>query len=239
MTLGLWLAVGGVIIVWLVYRAGQWSERQGVLRGLEAELEMHGNWVGTAYSEKDRGRWREPDYMVYKLATVAVDNAIAKGPGLFLNNDLTVSLIRYRQVISHLNQLIDKTTNFQIAADIWRTPRPADEVRAAIQLIESVHIQGIGGMDLSQRAGAHAFFKLVNDQLRRETSAPAYSVIWALSGLNLSFVKGWSEPLLRRGQHAWRLTADFGRRIVKVVSRQKAPRRSDASNKPTEQPPTG
>jgi len=239
MTLGLWLAVVGVVIVWLVYRAGQWSERQGVLRGLAAELQMHGIWVGTAYSEKDRGTWPDPDYMVYKLATVAVDNAITRGPSLFLNNDLTVSLVRYRQVVSHLNQLIDKTTDFQVAADIWRTPSSRDEVKAAIQLIESVHIQGIGGMDLSQRAGAHAFFNLVTEQLHRETDPKVLPIMWAITGLNLSFFKGWREPLLRRGKQARRFAAGTLQSVARIVSRPKGSPQPAASEKGAEQPPTG
>src|SRR5205814_1465672 len=83
-----WLALIGVLLVWVVYRASQWSERDGVIRGLEAELNMHQGWVGGAYSEDDRGSW-DADYMVYKLSTVAIDNAIARGPGLFINRDLT------------------------------------------------------------------------------------------------------------------------------------------------------
>ncbi len=225
MTPAEWLALIGVLLVWVVYRAGQWSERQGVIRGLEAELKMHGSWVGTAYSERDRGTWRDPDYMVYKLATVAVDNAIARGPGLFVNDGLTVTLVRYRQVVSHLNQLIDKTTDFQVAADIWRPPPSREEVRAAIQLIESVHIQGIGDASLAQPAGAHAYFRLVTEQLRLETGARLLPILWAITGLNFSFIEGWHEPVVRRTQQAGRLIAAAVRNAARVVSRPKLPPR--------------
>ncbi len=150
-----WLAIIGLLVAWLVYRAGPWTERNGVIRGLEAELNMNGSWVGNAYSAQDRGSWPNPDYMVYKLATVAVDNAIARGPALFLNRDLTSALVRYRQVVSHLNQLIDKASDFQSNADLWRAHPSRELIASAIQLIESVHIQGIGDLTLAQPAAAH------------------------------------------------------------------------------------
>jgi len=117
------IALLALLVAWLVYRVDHWSERRGVIRGLEAELDMHGSWVGNQYCEKDRGSWPNPDYMVFKLSTVAVDNAIARGPSLFLNRDLSTSLIRYRQVVSHLNQLIDKQMAFQANPDLW-APNP-------------------------------------------------------------------------------------------------------------------
>src|SRR5207249_1688527 len=128
---------------------------------------MHEGWVGNAYGEDSRGSW-DADYMVYKLSTVAIDNGIARGPGLFLNRDLTVILVRYRQVVGHLNQLIDKATDFQVVAELWRNPRPPDQVKAAQQLVESVHIQGIGDASLQHKPAAHLFFKLVMEQVRLE-----------------------------------------------------------------------
>jgi hypothetical protein len=215
---GLWLALFAVLVAWIVYRAGQWNERQGVIRGLEAELKMHGQWVGKPYGEKDRGSW-DPDYMVFKLSTVATDNAIARGPGLFLNSNLTVILVSYRQVVAHLNQIIDKTTDFQVVAELWRDPRPADQVTAAKQLVDSVHIQGIGDdSGLQQKPAAHFFFKQVLEQLRLENDSRALRVMWAITGLNLFVLRGWRAWLVSRLQTAWRLAVAGSRRVRRVAS---------------------
>ena len=187
---GTLLAVAGIIVAWIIYRAGPWNERRGVIRGLEAELDMHGTWVGSPYGDNDRGSWPNPDYMVYKLATVATDNAIARGPSLFLNTDLTIILVRYRQVVGHLNQLIDKAMDFQANPELWDGSAPPDMVKSAIQLIESIHIQGIGDLTLAYPAGAHAFYKIVMTQLDLEKKTKVLPVIWALTGINLFFLKG-------------------------------------------------
>lgn len=198
-----WLPViAGAAFVWLVYRAGQWTERQSVIHGLEAELRLHKRAVGTAYTKEDRGSW-DPDYMVFKLSTVAIDNAITRGPGLFLNPNLTVLLVSYRQVIGNLNQSIDKATDFQVVAELWRNPAPADQVAAAKQLVDSVHIVGIGDNEgLQQKPAAHAFFNMVNAQIRLEQSSRTLAVLWVVFGLNFTFVKGWPAWLAHQFQAA-------------------------------------
>ena len=223
MSPGLWLAFFAVLVAWIVYRAGQWNERQGVIRGLAAELKMHEQWVGKPYGETDRGSW-EPDYMVFKLSTVAIDNAIARGPGLFLNGNLTVILVSYRQVVSHLNQLIDKATDFQVVAELWRDPRPAEQVASAKQLVDSVHIQGIGDDSvLEQKPAAHFFFKQVMEQLRLENDSRALRVVWAITTLNLFSLRGWRVWLVARLQRAWRVAIATWRTITRVVSPRQAP----------------
>jgi hypothetical protein len=223
--MNVWLPVViGAAFVWLVYRAGQWNERQGVIRGLEAELSMHAQWVDKPYREKDRGSW-DPDYMVFKLSTVAIDNAIARGPGLFLNRNLTVILVSYRQVVGHLNQLIDKATDFQVVAELWHDPRPADQVTAAKQLVDSVHIQGIGDdLGLQQKPAAHFFFKMVMEQLRLENDSRALRVVWAITALNVSFFTGWRAWVVPRLQRARRLAVAGLRTVTRVFSpRQTSP----------------
>jgi len=218
-----WLPVIlGAAFVWLVYRAGQWNERQGVIRGLEAELDMHGRWVGTQYFEKDRGHW-DADYVVFKLSTVATDNAIVRGPGLFLNRDLTVALVSYRQVVGHVNQLIDKATDFQVVAELWRKARPAEQVAAAQQLVESVHIAGIGNETLEQKPAAYVFFKMVMQQLRLEHQSRALAVLWAVFGLNFSFVKAWPAWLRSRFQAAWHFVAARWRTLRRTISTAEPP----------------
>jgi len=201
MNWALWLVVGAVA-AWIGYRAGRWSERRGVLAELDAELLMHANLVGTPYGELDRGTWSDPDYVVYKLSTVAVDNAIVRGPALFLNKDLGPALVRYRQVISQLNQMIDRITNLQVAAVTGSKPRPPDQVKAAIQLLESVHLQGIGDHGTSKQAGAHVFHNFAQDELRREQDSIAVSAVWAVSGLNLSSLNVLLDLLVRPARRA-------------------------------------
>jgi hypothetical protein len=218
-----WLPVIlGAAFVWLVYRAGQWNERQGVIRGLEAELDMHGRWVGTQYFEKDRGHW-DADYVVFKLSTVATDNAIVRGPGLFLNRDLTVALVSYRQVVGHVNQLIDKATDFQVVAELWRKPRAAEQAAAAQQLVESVHVAGIGNETLEQKPAAYVFFKMVMQQLRLEHDSGALALLWAVFGLNFSFVKGWAEWLAYRFHAARHFVATRWRTLRHTASTPEPP----------------
>src|ERR1700737_3573611 len=182
------VALVGVAIIWVVYRIGQWNERRGVIRGLENELEMHGNWVGIPRGPRKRGPFTDPGYMVFKLATVAVDNAIARGPSLFLNRDLTPGLVRYRQVVSHLNQLIEMTINPQANAELWSTtPPPAALVQKAIQYVEAVHIDGIGDM-ASHPPAAHAFFRGVMDELDRERDSKVLPISGAATSLNFFFL---------------------------------------------------
>lgn len=183
------LALLALVAAWLIYRIDRWSERRGVIRGLEAELTMHGQWVGNPYGEKDRGSWPNPDYMVFKLATVAVDNAIARGPSLFLDRHLSTSLIMYRQVVSHLNQLIDKQMAFQANPDLWGPSPPAHLVKSAAQLTESVHIQGIGDGSLQHPPAAFVFYKQVSHHLDLERDSKVLPLIWLVIGLNLFGLK--------------------------------------------------
>lgn len=180
------LALVALILAWLLYRLDRWRQRSGVLRGLNAELAMHGMWVGHPYSERDRGSWPDPDYLVYKLVTVATDDAITRGPGLFLNPLLSTALIAYRQVIGHFNQLIDKQMDFQGNVELYGLPRRQDLVDAAVQMTESIHIQGIGDASLEHPAAAFVFYNQVVTQLGLERDvAPTGVVLWFVSGLNV------------------------------------------------------
>jgi hypothetical protein len=187
------LALVGLLVAWLIYRFDRWSIRRGVLHGLEAELRVHGQWVGNAYGEGDRGRWPNPDYMVFKLVTVATDDAIARGPGLFLNRDLPIALVNYRQVVGHVNQLIDKQMDFQSNPELYGPNPPARLVAAAVQMTESIHIQGIGDATLQHRPAAFLFYAQVMDRLSREGDSKVLPLIWLATGLNLWFLKrvGW------------------------------------------------
>ena len=156
-------ALLALVVAWLVYRIDRWSERRGVIRGLEAELDMHGAWVGNQYNESHRGTWPDPDYLVFKLVTVALDNAIARGPSLFLNRDLSITLVRYSQVVGHFNQLIDRLMAFQATPELWSPHPPAHMVAYAVGLIKSIHIGGIGDASMWQPASAYVFYMQVTN----------------------------------------------------------------------------
>ncbi len=180
------LALLALVAAWIIYRIDRWSERGGVIRGLVAELDMHGQWVGNQYGESHRGSWPDPDYLVFKLVTVAVDNAIARGPSLFLNRDLSTSLVMYRQVVGHFNQLIERLMAFQATPELWSPHPPAHVVAYAVGLIESVHIGGIGDGSLQGRAAAYVFYMQMTHQLSRERDSKILPVIWLVTGINCS-----------------------------------------------------
>jgi hypothetical protein len=201
------LALLALVAAWIIFRIDRWSERRGVLRGVEAELAMHALWVGNQYSEKDRGSWPNPDYTVFKLATVAIDNAIARGPSLFLNRDLSTSLIMYRQVVSHFNQWIDKLMAFQANPELWvKTPSP-DLVKSAVQLIEALHIAGIGDASLQHPPAAYLHYVQVTNQLQRENDSKVLPLIWLVIGINLFGPKHqlatWIKSLTARIQRTF------------------------------------
>ena len=211
------LALLALLLAWLLYRLDRWSQRSGVLRGLRVELDMHGRWVGNPYSETDRGSWPDPDYLVFKLVTVATDDAIARGPSLFLNPDLSAALINYRQVIGHFNQLIDKQMAFQANADLFSPQRPQYLVDAAVQMTESIHIQGIGDASLQHPPAAYLFYKQVVDLLDREHDAGMLAAIWFLTGRNLFPLKDLS---LRALTYVSRLVVRSRTRLSRVGVRR-------------------
>lgn len=187
------LALLGVLVAWLVYRFDRWSERRGVLTALENELELHRIWVGNAYGVSKRGSWTNPAEMVFKLATVAVDNAIVRGPSLFLNRDLGARLVGYRQVASHMNQLIDQAIAVQSNAEVWVAHPHPELLARLLGMIEAIHLQGIG--DLNPPFAAHWHFQRVVTEMNREKRSKVLPFIWAVTGVNLFFLKRWPDWL--------------------------------------------
>jgi hypothetical protein len=106
--------VVALLAAWIVYRLQRREEREGVLSGLIAELQLQEDWVG--HAGYPAGSWKDhspkwwadaADALVYKLSTVATDNAIQVGPSLFINRDLVRALVQYRQRANQLNQVVD------------------------------------------------------------------------------------------------------------------------------------
>jgi len=222
MNWGLGLAVLGVVVAWLVYRADRWTERRGVIHALESELEMHRLWLRNPYSADAAGTWTSLDYMPFKLATVAVDNAIVRGPSLFLNPGLGISLVGYRQGASNLNQMIDRLMALQGNAELWVLNPPPELKRFVIAQIEAVHIRGIGDDELG--VGAHALYLRVRDELDREKKSNAPELaLWFVTGFSSLLPQSWRTWLGRRGEQARPLAFSGWRSIAGAVSPPKVP----------------
>ncbi len=182
-----WLPIAGVVVVWLVYRLGKVDERRGVLHGLREELRLHAAWVGNAYPPPAAIpiQWQDPTYMVNKVSTVGVDNAVARGPALFLNRDLLVALVGYRQVLSHFHQLIDSAMALQANAQMWTPNPPPHLLQQMTALTTAIHVMGIG---TETSGGAHQHFLHVTQALQAETDTKVLPIIWLFD---------WNQPISR------------------------------------------
>jgi len=175
-----WSAAGPVAIAllvallatWVVYRLQRREERAGVLSGLIAELELHELWVGgTGYPAGGwTGRWWgiPPNWstVVYKLSTVATDNAIQEGPSLFINQDLVRALVHYRQRAHQVNQLIDDMAAFRATPELWVPSSRQEALRQQLDVLAAMlHEGGIGDRASS---GANRQYEAVRRALRAE-----------------------------------------------------------------------
>jgi hypothetical protein len=186
------VALLGALIVWVVYRADRWTQRRGLIDGVARELTLHKAWIGTPYPPSMKGSWTDPSHMPYKLWTVAVDDAIIRGPSLFLNRDLNSDLIVYRQIIGHYNQLVDQLMAFQASPLLWVPNAQQAGLEAhTITLIEAVHLLGIG--DVANSKAAHWAYLEVGDELGREQTTKILPIIWAIIGINLYFLKRFGK----------------------------------------------
>lgn len=184
------IALVGAAIVWVVYRADRWSQRRGLIDGIASELTLHKRWVGDPYPPAP-GNWHKT-HMPYKLGTVAIDDAIVRGPSLFLNRDLGSNLVIYRQLIGHYNQLVDALIAFQAAtSDLWLQNPPQHLLDRDIELITAVHLLGIG--DVANSKAAHWGYVEAVDELGREQTTKVLPVIWAITGFNFYFLKRWGK----------------------------------------------
>lgn len=187
------VALLGAIVVWLVYRADRWSQRRGLLVGVVNEVSLHKPWIGNAYPANLRGSFKDPTHMVYKVGTVAIDDAIVRGASLLLNRQLFDSLVVYRQVVGNFNQLIDQAMSFQANPELWTANPPQGMVDHMLELIEGVHLLGIG--DLTNKASHWMLVKQVEPALDDELASQVVPVIWAVTGVNLFFLRHWEEWL--------------------------------------------
>jgi hypothetical protein len=199
------LALLGVLVVWAVYRLERWNVRRAVLEGLTYELSVHNRWVGEGKEcAKDMtGNWKEKTYLVHRLGTLAIDDAIVRGPEILLNRQLRINLVVYRQVLTHFNQLIDQAMAFQAIPELWVAKPSPDIEKHMLQLIEAVHIAGIGASAEEENRAAHWFFMQVVPELEREAKLGAWARIWGVTGFDLRFLGRWLESLGKWGPVSW------------------------------------
>ncbi len=188
------IAVVGIVVAWIVYRADRFTQRGGLLNGIKDELALHKPWLGKPYLPNSRASFTDKSHMPYKLGTVAIDDAIARGPSLFLNNQLSASLVVYRQLVGHFNQLVDQTMALQAAPELWLPNPPPDLEAEVLTRIAAIHILGIG--DLTTNKAAHwSLVELLEPSLKAELDSKVLPWVWAVSGFNLFFLKRWEQWL--------------------------------------------
>jgi hypothetical protein len=166
-----------LLAAWIVYRLQRREEREGVLAALSAELALHDLWVGgNGYTAWSHSWWslgsssgvEDWHKIVYKLSTVATDNAIQVGPSLFINQGLVATLVQYRQRASQFNQLIDDVAAFRASPQLWLPSKELGSLRTQLEtLVAMVHLSGIADRSVYPY-GANAAFHAVDDALRVE-----------------------------------------------------------------------
>lgn len=185
------LAFFAIVISWLIYRLGVWAERDRVLLSLSKELELHGSWLSSSYEDgKVLAPWKEKSYVVFKLSTVAVDNAIVVGPSLFLNSSLIESLVGYRQRINQFNQLIDSAMTYQANSGLWQKENQGIEDDRMTMLTGLVHWYGIG-VNNPERPFGHFYYLQVRKEIESERSSIFLPIVWFLTGFNFFKFKKW------------------------------------------------
>jgi hypothetical protein len=177
----------GVVTAWWIYRLGQSSQRAGVIQALRKELGMHSNWFATEHPNEvvPNGQgWERLTYGIYRLSTVAVDNAITQGPGLFLSQELTTLLVGYRQMVHHFNQLNETASSLQIEV---ASGRPSEYlIQRFLTQTQKVHWLGIG--DRFSHSAHYYFYETVQE-LMVETRAPFSWCVWFVAGLRIYAVE--------------------------------------------------
>ncbi|HLQ16808.1 MAG TPA: hypothetical protein VK256_13250 [Candidatus Eisenbacteria bacterium] len=153
---------------------------------LRQELNLHVMWARGPYTKGAvQNEWWKSNYkgMVFRLSTVATDSAITNGPDLFLNPQLLVAVVEYRQAVAHLNQLIDQAMSFQAHTELYRHWPSRHFKQRMIELLDKVHYDGIG--DAKQEV-VHFHYVKLDKELRCEESLRLRVFFWVLIGLHRS-----------------------------------------------------
>lgn len=191
-----WITILTIFAAWLIFRLGVSLERKSILDGLVKELDLHKNWMGNQYPDQIvpiGSSWNQLNYVVFQLSTVAIDNAIARGPHLFLNRQLMTELIGYRQMVNQFNQLIEVQQTFQANIELWdRSQARVNRLvrNRMLDLTGQIHWYGISD---SSKLFGYTYFQAVNKELIEENKSKIAPIIWAVTNINLF----WFKKLLK------------------------------------------
>lgn len=182
--------IAAFLVAWTFYRLAKREERSIILESLTKELNLHSYWMNGQYftSIFSDPSWKDPKYIVFKLSTIAIDNAISKGALIFLNKDLVLDLTVYKQKVSQFNQLVDAAQQFQSNINLWQRKNINKKllVRMA-ELTGTIHWYGVGNS--SESYSAHNAFMRVHLALEEEKNTKLFWFIWLLFAINLFRIK--------------------------------------------------
>lgn len=178
------------IVAWVLYRIGIWNTRSNILKAIEAELDTGPqHWLRTDWPESRTTELiADKDFIkriVFKIETIAIDSAIARGGNLFLNRNLIRALIAFKQSVSNFNQLVDSCNNFISNSEVWNN-RKADIEKRALDLYVAIHIKGIGG---SNDGHARTAYLSIRKELTKELNSRMMPIIWLFTGINFFRLK--------------------------------------------------
>lgn len=182
------IAIIALIVTWIVFRMTAWSKRQSTVKGVASELDLHKHWVGNEYTTAITfdPTWKFLNYVVFRISTVAIDNAIAQGDEVLLNKKLIERLVGYRQRAIQLNQLIDVAAQFQSNGELWKSNPTSSHKHRMHDLICQMHWYGIGD---SKGDSAYKHFKLLEVELLKESNSKFLPLIWFFTGINIFWIK--------------------------------------------------
>jgi hypothetical protein len=111
---------------------------------------------------------------------------------------------------------------FQANPELWFPNPHQDALKSYMcQLTEAIHTRGIGDDELV--VGTHALFSRAVAELNVEKESKVLPLIWAATGFNLFFGRGWRAWLDPRLEQARRLSLNGLRSVARAVSPPKVP----------------
>lgn len=179
-----------IVIAWLIYRFGIWNERKGIINAIDEELENQKKWFESPHYTNTVNTIRFTQFT--PATTNAIDNAIIKGPFIFLNNKLVASLVSYRQSIHTFNQIVNIYQSFSLTPDLWdsndpdKNPKNINLHKHALDLLHNIHDFGIGN---ERNSAAHTTFIYLREQVLIEKKSKILPIIWLITGINLFRLK--------------------------------------------------
>lgn len=175
----------GVLCAWIIYRAGIYFERRSLFLALDKELELQGYWFAKTYeSGKILSSWKK-DYMVHKLSPAIIDVCINKN-NLFINKEISTYLVKHRNRMEVFNQFVDNSDTFRLNPGLWTIQSKIDDIqeKIACNLVENIHIIGIGDKNPDTFGGAHkSYDELLKAFSREKKTGFIKKALWFILGI--------------------------------------------------------